>query len=59
MIHEHIWTTTSPTRGVECGRYLVPWWRRLDTRMRVAWAELRGSAAGRGATLKGRRAGSR
>lgn len=32
--HEHIWTTTSPMRCVECRHYLRPWWRRIVDRIR-------------------------
>lgn len=32
--HQHIWTTTSPVRCVECRRYLSPWWRRALDRVR-------------------------
>lgn len=32
--HQHIWSTTSPMRCVECRRYLRPWWRRLADRLR-------------------------
>lgn len=32
--HEHIWTTTSPMRCVECRHYLTPWWRRVRDRIR-------------------------
>lgn len=33
--HEHIWTTTSPMRCVECRRYFTPWWRRVRDRIRI------------------------
>ena len=32
--HQHIWSTTSPMRCVECRRYLRPWWRRVLDRVR-------------------------
>jgi hypothetical protein len=32
--HQHIWTTSSPMRCVECRRYLRPWWRRALDRVR-------------------------
>lgn len=32
--HQHIWTTTSPMRCVECRRFLRPWWRRALDRVR-------------------------
>ncbi|MGW4525157.1 hypothetical protein [Amycolatopsis sp. NPDC004378] len=35
--HQHIWTTTSPTRCVACRRYLRPWWRRALDRARRWW----------------------
>lgn len=33
--HQHIWTTTSPMRCVECRHYLTPWWRRVRNRIRI------------------------
>ncbi|HET6286310.1 MAG TPA: hypothetical protein VFG15_06130 [Amycolatopsis sp.] len=32
--HQHIWTSTSPMRCVDCRRYLRPWWRRALDRAR-------------------------
>jgi hypothetical protein len=33
IMHQHMWTTTSPMRCIECRRYLVPRWRRLAWRL--------------------------